>query len=96
MRVRSTWHMLTTGELRLLMAGFADWERRSPPGPIRSRIRGKRLDAVAYYRRAHGALGEDRQWVSARLPNQQRIREAYLGRHDPRRERDFSVLWHET
>ena len=77
------------------MAGLADWEARSF-GPSRSRIRRKRLDAVAYYRRRFGGLADDRLWTAVRLS-----RKVSLGRlsdrlHNPKREHQRGVLWHET
>lgn len=96
MRLRSNWRFLSAGELRLLMSGLANWERRSPIGPVRSRIRRMRRDAVEFYRKVHGSLAEDRLWVAPRLPTERGMRDRYLGRHDPRKERQFGVLWHET
>ena len=75
------------------MAGLANWENRSQ-GPARSRIRRKRLEAVNFYRRAIGPLAEDRLWVGKRLPQEPFSHRT--GRHDPRREREHGVLWHET
>jgi hypothetical protein len=48
------------------MSGLASWEARST-GQARSRIRRKRLEAVAFFRRHHGPLAANRLWVDARL-----------------------------
>jgi hypothetical protein len=95
MRRRSNWHRLSKAELRLLMAGLADWESRSI-GSVLSRIRRKRQDAVGYYRKVHGPLADDRLWVQRNLP---RISLASGGRarpHNPAHEQHHGVLWHET
>ena len=67
MRRRSNWHRLSNAELRLLIAGLADWESRSA-GSVLTRIRRKRQDAVHYYRKWHGPLADDRLWVQYKLP----------------------------
>jgi hypothetical protein len=95
MRLRSNWRMLTNAELRLLMAGLADWERRSDLGPVRSRIRRMRLDAVQHYRKVYGPLSDDRLWVAERQPNE-RKKTLHRNRHNPKNEKHIGVLWHEA
>jgi hypothetical protein len=73
------------------MAGLADWESRSF-GPSRTRIRRKRLEAVAYYRVKFGGLADDRLWVAARIPRKR----SFGGPHNARREHERGVLWNET
>jgi len=94
LRRKARWPSLSKPELRLLMAGLADWELRSR-GPSRTRIRRKRQDAVAFYRRKFGALGDDRLWVAARLPSETSSWRATRP-HNPRREQERGVLWSET
>jgi hypothetical protein len=77
------------------MAGLADWESRSL-GPSRARIRRKRLDAVAYYRRKFGGLADDRLWVAARIPRKNSLRRERDRLHNPKRENQRGVLWNET
>ena len=96
MRRKSNWRYLTNAELRLLMSGLSEWERRSPLGPIRTRIRRIRREVVAFYRKHHGPLADDRLWVPAKLPKEKSERRSFLGRHDPRKENSRGVLWHET
>jgi hypothetical protein len=95
MRRRASWPMLSKAELRLLMAGLVDWESRSR-GPIRARIRKKRLEAVEYYRRVHGPLAEDRLWVPRKSTSAAARQWDCHRRHDPARERLRGVLWHEA
>jgi hypothetical protein len=94
MRLKSNWRLLGEAELRLLMYGLADWERRSVIGPTRSRIRRRRREAVRHYRAHVGSLGDDRLWVAERLPVDRR--DVRSDRHDPRKENQFGVLWHEA
>jgi len=95
MRRRSNWSRLSKAELRLLMAGLAEWERRSS-GPVRSRIRRKRIDAVHYYRKTHGFLTEDRLWVQAKMPRTKATAGRLHRKHSPAREHENGVLWHEA
>jgi len=88
-RRRSFWCRLTKPELRLLMAGLANWEQRSR-GPTRARIRRKRLDAVEYYGRRFGALSTERLWAGPRTSGRA------LPMHNPRSENARGVLWHEA
>ena len=77
-------------KMRLLMAGLMDWELRSI-GPVRARIRRKRLDAVEFFRRIHGPLADDRLWMTAdRESHRHRRRQP----HEARSERAKGVLWH--
>ncbi len=77
------------------MSGLADWESRST-GQALARIRRKRLEAVAFFRKHHGPLLDDRLWVSLRGPVEQRPEQWLSRRHDPRLEKLRGVLWHET
>jgi hypothetical protein len=94
MRRRSNWSLLSKPELRLLMAGLAGWEERSI-GSVRTRIRRKRREAVAFYRAKYGGLADDRLWVGPKM-NRKGLRWNRLGLHDPRRENEPGVLWDET
>jgi len=96
MRRKTNWRFLGEAELRLLMWGLAEWERRSPLGPIRTRIRRTRREAVAFYRKRYGPLAEDRLWVPSKLPKEKSHRISFLGPHNPRKENERGVLWHET
>jgi hypothetical protein len=97
MRRKSNWRRLSRGEMRLLMAGLADWESRSPLGPIRTRIRKTRLEAVAFFRKHHGSLSEGNSWVSPRLlPKDERRRPISWGPHNPGKENVAGVLWDKT
>ena len=95
MRRRASWPRLNRAELRLLMAGLVDWEMRSRSA-VRARIRRKRLEAVAYYRRVHGPLAEDRLWVSGASGSARARRSDRAERHDPRSEGTRGVLWHQA
>jgi hypothetical protein len=77
------------------MSGLAEWERRARIGPVRSRIRRTRGDAVEFYRRHHGPLGEDRLWVPSKLPREVRLRARILPAHIPAKESKRGVLWNE-
>ncbi len=77
------------------MAGLANWEARST-GQVRSRIRRKRLEAVAFFRRYHGPLAADRLWVAGRVKNKTSTLGPPAPRHDPRQEQVRGVLWKET
>jgi hypothetical protein len=77
------------------MSGLADWEARSI-GPVRARIRRKRLEAVAYYRKVHGSLASDRLWVSHSIPLNRHALAALSTLHNPRSEQERGVLWHEA
>ena len=92
-RRRSRWRYLSRPEVRLLMSGLADWEQRSR-GPVKTRIRRKRRNAVMYYRKTYGALPDDRPWTAVKLGRAA----PRVGRpaHDPRRENERGVLWHEA
>lgn len=63
MRRRASWHVLSRAELRLLMSGLLEWEMRSQ-GPMRARLRRKRMEAIDFFRRVHGPLASDRLWVA--------------------------------
>jgi hypothetical protein len=90
MRRRAGWHVLSRAEMRLLMAGLMDWEFRSI-GPMRARLRRKRLDAVEFFRRFHGPLPNDRLWMTAgRESHRHRRRQS----HEARSERAKGVMWH--
>jgi hypothetical protein len=82
--------------MRLLMAGLADWELRSPLGPIRTRIRKTRLEAVVFFRKHHGSLSESSSWVAPRLPKDERRRPINWGPHNPGKENVAGVLWDKT
>lgn len=88
-RRRANWPSLSRAELRLLMAGLSDWEARSR-GPMRARIRRKRLDAVEFFRRFHGPLADDRLWASASSASH----DVTAPPHNPRSERLKGALWH--
>src|SRR5690349_9516737 len=88
-RRRAYWKLLAKPELRLLMAGLVSWEQRSR-GPVRSRVRRKRLDAVAYYGRRFGALARGSLWTERKAE----WRSGPL--HSPRKENARGVLWHEA
>jgi len=92
LRRRSNWGSLSRAELRLLMAGLADWESRST-GQVLARIRRKRLEAVAYFHRRHGALSADRLWVSRSGPVENRPANWLSRRHEPQLEHMPGVLW---
>jgi hypothetical protein len=95
MRRKTHWQELLPAELRLLMSGLADWESRSV-GPVRTRIRRKRLEAVAYYRKTHGPLANDRLWVPVKAPFKRRANDPLSTPHNPRREHEHGLLWHEA
>jgi hypothetical protein len=90
-RRRAYWPALSKPELRLLMHGLAEWEERSR-GPVKARIRRKRVDAVSFYRKRFGGLSSDRYWVGQRM--HRKIQ--HEGLHNPKREKDRGVLWHEA
>jgi hypothetical protein len=71
------------------MAGLATWEQRSR-GPVRTRVRRKRLDAVAFYGRKFGALSPERLWAGRSAGDQT------APTHKPRNENRRGVLWHEA
>jgi hypothetical protein len=90
-RRRAYWSALPKAELRLLMHGLAEWEERSK-GAVRARIRRKRVEAVAFYRRKFGGLPSDRYWVGERMYK----KIAVDGIHNPKTEGTRGVLWHEA
>ena len=94
-RLKSNWRHLSNAELRLLMSGIAEWESRTPLGPTHTRLRRRRRDAVFFYRKYHGKLGDDRLWAIIRVKPSREAMKAW-GRHDPKREHARGVLWHET
>ena len=96
MRRKTNWHLLSEAELRLLMHGLSEWERRAALGPIRTRIRRTRRAAVDFYRTKYGRLAEDRLWVPERLPTEKSNRFNQRRRHDPRKENHRGVLWLEA
>jgi hypothetical protein len=73
------------------MHGLAEWEERSRAS-VRARVRRKRIEAVAFYRKKFGGLASDRYWVGERMHRKIKAD----GLHDPKREHDRGVLWHET
>jgi hypothetical protein len=75
------------------MAGLANWEQRSR-GAVKTRIRRKRLDAVAFYRRKFGSLSGDRLWTAPRLVGGRSGDERKP--HDEKRENARGLLWDET
>jgi hypothetical protein len=77
------------------MSGLANWEVRST-GQARSRIRRKRLEAVAFFRKHHGPLANDRLWVSARTQMKKSASDRHALKHDPKKEDTRGVLWHEA
>jgi hypothetical protein len=79
MRRKTNWHLLSEAELRMLMHGLSEWERRAPLGPIRTRIRRTRRAAVDFYRKTYGRLAEDRLWVPERLPKERFNRSSHVG-----------------
>lgn len=73
------------------MHGLADWEERSR-GAVKARIRRKRVEAVAFYFAKFGGVSPSGYGVGKRM--YRRIRQD--GLHNPSREREWGVLWHEA
>jgi hypothetical protein len=88
-RRRSFWCHLSKPELRLLMAGLASWEQRSR-GPVRARVRRKRLDAVSFYGLKFGVLSPDRLWAGRSVGTEG------APAHNPRNENRWGALWNEA
>src|SRR6185295_7496593 len=57
------WHRLAPDELGAVMADLATLELQSTQLAVRGRIRRRRLEAVALFRRLHGQLSEKWMWV---------------------------------
>jgi len=94
-RRRAQWPNLSRAELRLLMSGLANWEARST-GQVRSRIRRKRLEAVAFFRKHHGPLANDRMWVGVKAAQKEQAPHRLASKHDPKKEDTRGILWHEA
>lgn len=90
-RRRAYWRALPKAELSLLMHGLSDWEERSR-GPVKARIRRKRVEAVAFYSEKFGGVSPKGYAVGKRMHKS--IRQ--YGLHNPDREHRWGVLWHEA